>query len=358
MGAIRLTSLLLAEETGRVTDSQYAELQWYVRRHSVYIIREVEKYSVDLAIGSSGTIENLAQIAARALDDGEDRTDYVLGRQDLKKVVKILCDLPLEERRDVPGINRHRADIIVAGAAIIDTLMQDLDVPEIQVSKRGLRDGMFVDYLSRTEHSYLVEQMSVRRRSVLQLGRACRFDEDHAQHIVDLSLQLFDSARKEGLHDMGSWERELLEYAALLHDIGGFLSYSDQTEHTYYIIGNADLLGFDQREITVMAMTARFHRRRRPRRRKDADFRALGPALQRTVSILSLLLSLAESLDRSHAGLVRGARVVVRDGRLVLRLLCEADCQLELWGVRGHERTVAKVLGKKLEIEVVREPQG
>jgi exopolyphosphatase/guanosine-5'-triphosphate,3'-diphosphate pyrophosphatase len=353
LGAIRLTSLLLPDHGGPVSPRKYRKLQLYVRQNAVYAMREAEKYQLDLALGSSGTIENLAQIAARALVNGETRSDDVLRHSDLRQVVALLRSLPLEERRNVPGINPYRADIIIAGAAILDTLMEDMHLPEIVVSKRGLRDGMFVDYLSRTEHSYLVETTSVRRRSVLQLGRASGFEEDHAQRIAQLALEIFDSAREEGLHQLGEWERELLEYAALLHDIGGFLSYSNQPQHTYYIIRNADLLGFDQREVTIMAMAARFHRRQRPRRKKHPEYRALGKRVRRIVRILSLCLSLAESLDRSHAGLVEHARLRAHDRKVTLHLACSGDCQLEIWGVRNHQKAVAKVFKRKLELEVL-----
>jgi len=353
LGAIRLTSLLLPDHGGPVSSGKYRKLQFHIRQNAVYAIREAQKHQLDLGLGSSGTVENLAQIAARALVNGETRSDEVLRHADLKQVVRLLRSLPLEERRNVPGINPYRADIIIAGAAILDTLMEDMQLSEIMVSKRGLRDGMFVDYLSRTEHSYLLEKMSVRRRSVLQLARASGFEEEHAEHIVRLALEIFDSAREERLHQLGDWERELLEYAALLHDIGGFLSYSNQHQHTYYIISNADLLGFDQREITIMAMAARFHRRKRPRRKKHPEYRALSKRVRRIVRVLSLCLSLAESLDRSHAGLVEHVHLKAHDKQVTLHITCSGDCQLELWGVRSHQKRVAEAFKRKLELEVL-----
>jgi exopolyphosphatase/guanosine-5'-triphosphate,3'-diphosphate pyrophosphatase len=121
--------------------------------------------------------------------------------------------------------------------------MDGLSVREIQVSERGLRDGLLIDYLRRTGQTDLVEGRSVRERSVLQLGRSCGFDEAHAFATADLALALFDSARDLKLHNLRDSDRELLKYAALIHHIGTFLTYNNYQKHTAYIVRNAELLG-------------------------------------------------------------------------------------------------------------------
>jgi exopolyphosphatase/guanosine-5'-triphosphate,3'-diphosphate pyrophosphatase len=265
----------------------------------------------------------------------------------------MLCALPLEDRRKMPGINPERADIIIAGAAILDTLLEELNLPEIRiVSERGPREGLLMDYLSRSEHAHLVREMSVRERSVLQLARACNFDEPHARSVARLALELFDSARESGLHSLDERERELLEFTALLHDIGAFISYSNHHVHTYYLIRNADLLGFDQTEIAIMAATAFFHRMGLPNN-KHAEFAELDKRLKKTVRVLSMLLRLAEGLDRSHSGVISHARLRAEDRKgVVLEIEASQDCQLELWGVQDREKAVEKALGRKMRIEV------
>jgi exopolyphosphatase/guanosine-5'-triphosphate,3'-diphosphate pyrophosphatase len=350
LGAIRLTSLFLPDERGPISAQQYAQLQWYVRNTAVYAVQQVRSHKVQVAVGSSGTIENLAQVAARAFKSDAARED-VLRFDRLQKTVSLLCSLSLEERRAVPGINPERADIIIAGAAILDTLMQELDLPEIQVSRRGLRDGLLFDYLARSEHASWVRQMSVRKRSVLQLGRACGFDEDHSQRVANLALEIFDSGREARLHRLAVEERELLEYAGLLHDIGSFLSYYNQHMHTYYLIRNADLIGFDQRETAIMATVALYHRGSMPRK-KHPEFAGLDKGSQHIVRVLSVCLRLAESLDRGHAGVVRHARLRKAGPKAILEISCLRDCELQLWGVRTHERAVKEVFGRTLATEV------
>ena len=104
----------------------------------------------------------------------------------------------LEERRALPGINPKRADVIVAGAAIVQTLMEELGVESISVSNRSLQNGILLDYLMRTRPDVFPEGIPTREQSVLQLGRLCRFEERHSRHVADLALMLFDSAARLG----------------------------------------------------------------------------------------------------------------------------------------------------------------
>jgi exopolyphosphatase/guanosine-5'-triphosphate,3'-diphosphate pyrophosphatase len=354
LGAIRLTSIFfLPNETEPVASERYALLQRYVRNASVRAVQQLKKHKLELAFGSSGTIENLADIAARAFHDRPRKRDDVLTAAELKRVVEILCALPLEERRQVPGINPERADIIISGAAILDTLLEELGLSRIHiVSERGVREGLLMDYLSRSEHAHLVQGMSVRERSVLQLARACNFDEPHARNVARLALEMFDSAREAGLHSLDERDRELLEYTALLHDVGAFISYSNHHVHTYYLIRNADLLGFDQTEIAVMAAAAFFHRMGLPNE-KHAEFAELDKRLKKSVRVMSMLLRLAESLDRSHSGIITHARLrAEHKNYVVLEIQASQDCQLELWGVQDREKAVEKVLGRKMKLEV------
>ena len=355
LGAVRLSTLFfLPNESDPVDAERYALLQRYVRNASVRTLQQMRQYRFELAFGSAGTIENLTDIAARALHNRPRQRDDILTHADLQRVIEMLCALPLAARRQVPGINPERADIIIAGAAILDTLMEDLRLSEVRViSERGLREGLLIDYLSRSEHAQLIHGMSVRERSILQLGRICGFDEQHARHIMQLALEMFDSAAKAGLHDLGARERELLGYAALLHDIGAFLSYNNHQVHTYYLIRNAELLGFDDSEIAIMAATGLFHRKALPKR-KHAEMQEFDKRTRQAVATLSVLVRLAEGLDRSHTGVIRHVKLrAVNKHSVVLEIHATQDCQLELWGVQERLAVAEKILGRKLQVNLV-----
>jgi exopolyphosphatase/guanosine-5'-triphosphate,3'-diphosphate pyrophosphatase len=348
LGAIRLSMRFLADPSGPVPSAVYAEILQHVQQHAVHTVQELRPHRIDLAVGSSGTIENLAEIAARMFWKRAWQRDDVLTYAHLIAVRTHLAALALDERRKVPGLNPARADIILAGTAILEALMHALDIAEIHVSDRGLRDGLLVDYLLKHGHTAEIEGMTVRLRSVLQLGRTCRFHEAHARTTARLALALFDSAQAAQLHDFGPWERELLEYAALLHHIGAFLTYSNYQAHTYYLIRNAELLGFDQTEIAIIAATALYHRKALPRK-KHPEFSALSLHAQHVVRSLCVLLRLAESLDRSHAGIVQHACFTVLDSTHVrLHVYATQDCHIELRGVDKHLDAFRKTFGRSL----------
>jgi exopolyphosphatase / guanosine-5'-triphosphate,3'-diphosphate pyrophosphatase len=349
LGAIRLSGMFFRpSDTGPVSNSRYARIQRYIRTRSVRTLERLREFRIEQTIASSGTAMNLAEIAMRRdFKRGLVKGD-VLTREQLRANVQLLCALPLERRREVPGINPDRADIIIAGAAILETLMQELNLSELQISDRGLRDGLPIDYLSRADNAHLFEQTSFRERSVLELGRRCNFDERHARQVVRIAWQLFDSAREAGLHSLGDWERELLEHACLLHDVGAFVSYSNHRAHSYYMIRNADLLGFDQTEISIIANVALFHHKSFPRL-KHPEFAELDKPSREIVRILCTFLRIAESLDRSHLQALVQVRLL-NDGKkkAILEMTPAHDCHLELWEVRNHERAFEKVFGRKL----------
>jgi exopolyphosphatase/guanosine-5'-triphosphate,3'-diphosphate pyrophosphatase len=342
---------MLGHAEGPIPPGRYDRIREYVRSHAARTLHELSGYRIDLGVGSSGTIESLADVASRLPSGNGDAS--VLTYHGLQEAVRMLCALPLARRRETPGLTPARADIIIGGAAIIDVFMQSLGLKSISVSDRGVRDGLLVDYLIRHGKSDLFGvDVGLRERSVVQLGRACRFNEEHARTTADLALQLFDSAAEQGLHHMGSWERELLEYAALLHHIGSFLTYSGYQRHGHYLVRNADLLGFDQLEIGIMSLLVLYHRGALPRT-SDHEFVTLEGPHQTAVRALSTFLRIAECLDRSQTRNVSRARLIAgKPDRIVLKLKAAGDCQVELSGLENQRSAIERVLGHRLEVRV------
>jgi exopolyphosphatase/guanosine-5'-triphosphate,3'-diphosphate pyrophosphatase len=358
LGSLRLTSMFFrSDESGPVSENRYNLLQNYIRNNFVRSIQRIQPYKIDVAVGSAGTILNLVEVAARLLYHRSREADEMISHDQLKQTIKTLCDLPLDERRRLPGIDPERASSLIAGAAIIDTLMETLKLTTLQVSERGLRDGLLVDYLERVHEPLIPGQMNVREQSVLRFARTLAFDEAHARQVARLALQLFDSAFSLGLHRLGRWERELLEYAALLHDVGAFLSYQNHQKHTYYLIHNADLLGFDQKETAIMALAGLHHRKGLPTDQEN-EFQALDKDAQTAVRVMAMMLHLAESLDRGHVGAVHRAHFVPGvEGKIILEIFSSQDCQLELWGVQNHLAEFEKAFQRPLEVRLAQAPR-
>ncbi len=355
LGAIRLTSEFPEASAGDPVPAKiYEAMRRQVQVEAARIRRHVAGERLDVVFGTSGTIRNLASVVVRALrGETPQRVDTVT-RAEVRKVARMLRSLSLDERRAVPGLNPLRADIVVAGAAILEALMEDLDLAQIQaVAECGLREGMVVDHLARGIHTTTSGAPTMRERSVLRLANACAFDETHARHVAALSLELFDSAAAAGLHRYGDEQRELFGYAALLHDIGTFLSYSEHHLHSYYLIRHADLLGFDEHEIASMAATALFHRKARPGARHPA-LAELDRAARKAVRLLSVVLRMAEYLDRSHSGAVAHAALGNEGpGALVLEVRPAKDWHLERWRLESRHDALEKGLGRTLSVKAV-----
>jgi exopolyphosphatase/guanosine-5'-triphosphate,3'-diphosphate pyrophosphatase len=247
-------------------------------------------------------------------------------------------------------MDEERADIIVAGAVILDTILARLGVEELILCEWALREGILVNYIHGHPRSLARAEAypDVRRRSVVDLAERCLYDEPHAQHVATLALSLFDQTKRH--HGLSDPDRAILEYAALLHDIGHHISYPGHHKHTYYLIKNGDLRGFSPLEIEALANVARYHRRGLPRK-KHEGFAALPRESRRTVRVLAGLLRVADALDRSHRQAVKGVAVSERAGALKVRLDVEGEGELELWGARRRVDLIEQTLGLTLRFE-------
>ncbi len=362
MGAIRLTSEGVPDPAKPVSPAAWAGLQRHVRSLLAPAARAISKAGFSVMYGSSGTAQNLAEIVVHASSTPNPTSlrNYELSLAEVQATTRRLCAMTLEQRRRVPGINPERADIIIGGSAILQTVMETVGAASIRISDRGLREGIIVDRLRRSPLAPNFggtgkdagEDTGARRRSIRQLLRATGVDEAHAAHIVHLSLSLFDQWKALGLHDYGR-ARELLEYAALLHDCGFFVSHTDHQQHSYYLIRHSELLGFNDREIEIMANLALYHRKAIPRR-KHPGFARLDPKTQRAIRVLSCALRLAEALDRSHLMLVRDVTCerLTKPDRVRMTLLASADAQLELWAAEGQAPAFEKTFALPLEVRV------
>ncbi len=337
---------LLRKDEGR--------LEALVKRSLEPHTAHVRHVGFETAIGTSGTILTLGRMAHH-LETGtvpDTLHHLTVRRSALREVRKRVVDASLRERLRMPGMDEPRADILPAGAVILDTILGVLEIEELVLCEWALREGILLDYIHRHPGTLARAEAypDVRRRSVMALAERCLYDEAHARHTASLALALFDQTRAR--HGLGAGPRALLEYAALLHDVGHHISYPGHHKHTYYLIKNGDLRGFTPGEIEVLANVARYHRRGHPRK-KHAPFRGLSRDARRTVRVLAGLLRIADALDRSHRQAVRALRVSERSRVLRIRGEARGDCELELWGVQRRTQLLEEELGVEVRVEAV-----
>ena len=209
----------------------------------------------------------------------------------------------LRERRKL-GVDEQRSDIIYAGTAICEGVMRRLRVDELAVTQRGLRDGLMADLVRRSvrRRGAHLHQESAVLDGLRAFGRRCSYREEHAEQVAQLSLALFDQL--ETLHQLGEEERALLHAAAMLHDVGSFVSYNRHHKHSYYLLYHADLPGYTDRERELIATIARYHRRSTPKEGHE-EFQRLLPKERQVVRHLAAILRVADGLDRGHRRHVR-----------------------------------------------------
>jgi exopolyphosphatase/guanosine-5'-triphosphate,3'-diphosphate pyrophosphatase len=319
--------------------------------------REIRRLGYEVAVGSSGTIRSVCQMVAARGDGSPPRTlnNFTVTRDQIDDVVRRLVRAPtIKARAKTPGLDPRRADIILAGALVLEQVVDTLDVPAITYSDYALREGVLLDTWRR-EHGGSLHQLSdLRRRSVMHLVDLMDEDPAHSVHVARLALALFDALADRV--ELGDPDREVLEASALLCNVGLFVSHAAHHKHSYYVIRNSEhLIGFTDREIELIAQVARYHRKSPPRK-KHPEFAALDRDDQRRVRALAAILRIAVGLDRNHAGRVSGVGVQdTGDGGLVIEAeTADAqDVQLDVYAASERKDLLEDVLDTEVTVVAV-----
>ena len=342
LGAVRMTERFLPD-SGPATKKQLKALRGHVAAEleaAPWLARG------DRIVGLGGTMRNLAVAAQIAGDVPTFGVQgFVLTRDALDELVTRLAGMTTAERAKMPGIKAARGDLILAGAATIQTVLKEGGLDAIEVTEAGLREGIFVQ-------PHLGEPglfPDVRGASVRNLAMQYSADDlAHVEHVAKLALGMFDDLVRAGLHPGARAERELLWAAAMLHDIGVAIDYDDHHKHSRYLILSAGLPGYTQREIALIAQMARYHRKGTPAlddmepcaRKDDAAL----------VARCATLLRLAEQLERSRDQMVRAAHVEVANGTVELALEGEGDVSLARWAAQRQAELFERTFDRALAV--------
>jgi exopolyphosphatase / guanosine-5'-triphosphate,3'-diphosphate pyrophosphatase len=351
IGVIRLTERFVKSDPLSGRDER--KLAKYVGGQIDRHCEQITAVGFDRVIGTSGTILSLGAVAAtaaRGAPPSEIRNLRISAKQ-IRRLRKEVAELDLEERLAMPGLDPRRADLVVAGAVLLDTILRRIGAEELTLCDLALREGLVIDYIRRNKRQIAqVDRIpDIRRRSTIELAERCNYFAEHAQQVARLALALFDQTR--AIHGRTDREREWLDYAAIMHDLGVHISYPRHHKHSYYLIKNGDLRGFDPQEIEIMALVARYHRRGTPKKSQQ-EYAELPADMRRSVRLLSSILRLAESLDRSHAQVISGLELRDRGDDFLLQLSTSGDAELEVWATNRYLAPFEEQLGKPVRLEV------
>ncbi|MEO0851998.1 MAG: Ppx/GppA phosphatase family protein [Cyanobacteria bacterium J06648_11] len=348
IGAVRLTQRFIDADPPQTSDLD--RLRGYVQGAIERPIESIRELLADAQpdepvrlVGTSGTIETVAEVIARRQLGAVPSPfhGYACSRSDLQKLVKELSEMTVQERIDDLAISDRRAEIVVAGAIILEEVMNSLGAESVVICERALREGLIVDWMLSHDlvENRLRYQGSVRRRHAYKLAHKYRVEIGHAENVANLAISLFEQTRGT-LHQWNDSDRELLWVAAMLHNCGLFVSHAEHHKHSYYLIRHGELLGFSEAELEVIANLARYHRKSPPKK-KHANYVALSRDRRQLVSELSPLLRIATALTRRRAGAIDSVRVdfakYEAGDRLIHLHITPTqpgdDCSLELWSL-------------------------
>ena len=351
LGAIRLSTLFcMDKESTPVSPRTLSHLMEHIELVISGITPDLTANPFTRVFGSSGTIIALESVASEHPELSCTHRPEILTLKEVNFILTYLCSLSISERKKVPGLNPNRADIIIAGAAVLQKLLERSGNDKIRISHRGLLFGLVEDVLANMEINPVVDISLNRYQAVAQLGKRFHLDEKHARHVMNLSIMLFDSSREAGLHDLPDPAREILIHAAYLHDIGSIISFARHHHHSCYIISSSSLPGFSQDELRTIGLITRYHRKSPPRN-KDEILMHLLRGERKTILILTQILRMAESLDRTHDMRVESARFSRITGKRDILEICSArDCTVELTACQDTAAAFEKVFHKQLFI--------
>ena len=332
-------------ETDPLSKGDRRRLQAHITDVLGPVADAVAPHGPRLVVGSSGTLEDIARMAASRARREVPRSlnQFSFTRREFEKVHDAVLGSTAAERLRFDGLETRRVDLIPAGVVLLATAMELFGFDEMTISEWSLREGILLEAVDRHDpEEWSDDPRAIRGASVVALATRCGWHEAHARRVADLAVSLFDQTRE--LHGLDAIDRELLEYAALLHDIGEHVASQGHHRHGAYLVENGQLRGFDPAEVQTLTALVRWHRRGNP----DVDAYPLAD-LDR-VQYLTALLRLADGLDRGRTGAVDGVVARVGPSLVLLRLHTTADAELELWGARRKRDLFERYFDRDLEI--------
>jgi exopolyphosphatase/guanosine-5'-triphosphate,3'-diphosphate pyrophosphatase len=354
--SLKLGSLRLGEHfvrTDPLSKKDRRALLDHIAETADPLLHRLHGMGVDQVVGTSGTILTLGGLV-NARGGGAPWTNpngQTVPASELAATVEALADATIRERVRLPGLDQKRAKSIVAGGFLIQHVLEVLGQKELVLCDWALREGLVLDFLETHPDTLEARERfpELRQRSVRELAARVGCADRHAEQVTRLALSIFDQIG--GLAGLGPAEREILEYAAMLHDAGQHIGYALHDRHSAYIIKHSQLRGFSRDEMLMLATVARYHRGKRPKKRHP-EYGALSKRDRRVARVLAAMLGVADGLDRSHYQAVSRVECHISRELIFIEVHPRLDAELELWAARRKSGFLAKVLDKQVQIEL------
>lgn len=327
LGAVRLTEVFLKNDPPLPLELH--RLNEYIEEKLATPLRRIGTGRFDRVIATSATAAAVVCAVNRVRRSRREEADRLKATTaQIRRFYRDVRERDLAGRRKILGIGPKRAELIVAGTAVFLRALELFHQPALHYSSAGVRDGIIADLAARCVGRELSMLNRDQRRAVEQMARHYGVQVTHARKVAELAQRLFESLQP--LHRLPPSLGKLLEAAAYLHDVGHYVSDMAHHKHSYYLVINSDLPGFTDTERQMIALLCRYHRRSMPVSR-HSPFQTLDPESRRAILLLTPLLRIADSLDRSHEQRVSDLQVQFRNGSVAIALESVQDADLEMW---------------------------
>jgi exopolyphosphatase/guanosine-5'-triphosphate,3'-diphosphate pyrophosphatase len=347
LGAVRLTEMFLKNDPPTPVDLQ--RLDSLIAEKLQPFCQEHADVKFDRAIGTSASAAALVCAVNQIPRAKRDEADRVrAATRDIRTFYSAVSGSSLGQRKKMVGVGPRRAEIIVAGAAVFLRTLERLQHSSLFYCSAGVRDGIIADLAARGVGFEASRLSDDQRAEVEALGEKYAINMKHARQVASLAGRLFDIFQP--VHRLPPAAGKLLETAALVHDVGHFVSGTGHHKHSAYLVANSDLPGFTNRERLTVAALCRFHRKALPQPKKTY-FDELDADSKRTVIYLTPLLRLADSLDRSHEGKVKDLSGKLKEANMQLFVSATDETSLEMWAANEAARAFREVFGRQLTVQ-------
>ncbi|MNH93206.1 Exopolyphosphatase [compost metagenome] len=297
-------------------------------------------------VGLGGTARTLGKMSQKHLKYSLPLThNYVLMQGELDHFLNLLSSIPLEKRKKIEGLSKERADIMIPGLTILQTIFDACQASSIVISGSGLRDGLLWETI-QPHQPKLENVLETSIQNLLSLHPNAA--EKHVQHVNQLALQLFDQLMPS--HALSDRHRTYLHAAALLYRIGVSVHYYQFNKHTQYMIAHSRIDGFSHREIMLCSLVASFKAKNRTHQLVLLHKDILAESDERMIHQLGTLLQLAIALDRSETQKVTAVNISIHGTELRLQLHAISTPHAELKELEAVRKDFEKVFGLKLKV--------
>lgn len=352
--SIKLGVLRLLDTVGHSNKLKKGELEsikTVISEKAAKPLNKTKAAGFQKVIGTSGTIRSLGEAILNT--NGKPIINSVnaevIHKEDLEKLVDVLLKQNQNQRSKTSGIGANRSDAIHLGGVLLSELLNLTESKEIIICDASLREGLIIDYLEKNVQLLSKPNLGVtlKERSCLTLAAKYNTDIESKKHVAKLALQLFDQL--QALHQLDDHSKDMLYYACLIYDVGLFINFENYQKHSGYLILNSNLRGFNNAELIMLSLLARYHRKSGPKK-KHKKIKQLFKNQRKRLKILAGILRIAVGLDKTKNQWVEETRFEIEDNKVSIHAVGDENIDMEIWEAQRYSDTLSKVLKRKIII--------